>query len=277
MKAFESKKITLNYYNKGIVPEGASPIVKTDSVTLFLEVLLNSSRVTLYECMDENKQTRFFLRKDDKLHELRNSVYRLAKGETSHMIKSEVYKSQLKQLLSECPTLNTERLKYSDKELVDLLVKYHSYCKADYSIESHQEDLGQRFAVGGIYRYVDVGNNSVSFLGVNALLFSKKKFNSIFVSIDLGYAIGSKEEISTEDKMNLICFGLYGGKYFGLGEWHPMIFTGISNANGAIDTGVGLSYQRLLAFSTSIGIIHLTKGDVVWSFQLRVTPFSGKH
>ena len=148
LKTFESKNLKLSYYKKTIVPEGASPIAKTDSGTFFLEVLLKSSRVTLYEGSDDEKQTRFFLQKDDKLHELRNPVYRVAKGETSHMIKSEVYKAQLKQLLPECPTLNTERLNYTDKDLVDLLVKYHSYCKTDYSLESHQENLGQRFAIG---------------------------------------------------------------------------------------------------------------------------------
>ena len=276
LKTFESKKVRLQYYNKEIVAEGASPIVKTDSVTIFLEVLLKSSRVTLYEGSDDEKQTRFFLQKDDKLHELRNPIYRVAKGETSHMIKSEVYKAQLKQLLPECPTLNTERLSYTDKDLVDLLVNYHSYCKTDYSLESHQENLGQRFAIGGMYRYAPELESPKSFVGVNALIFSKKKFNSLFVSIDIGFGIGPKQEDTMTYKENRVCFGLYGGKYFGLGEWHPMIFTGLSNSNGGLDTGVGLSYQRMFAVSTSMGLIALAKGEAAWSFQLRLTPFSNK-
>jgi hypothetical protein len=275
-KTFESKNLKLSYYQKGIVAEGTSPIARTDSVTLFLEILLKSSRVILFECGDDENQMRFFLQKDDKLHELRNPVYRVAKGETSHMIRSEVYKAQLKQLLSECPTLNTEGLHYTDKDLVDLLVTYHSYCKTEYKLESQQEGLEQPFAIGGIFRYVGDGNNSLSCLGVNALLFSKKKFNSVFVSIDVGFAFGGQDEDSADDKESPMCFGLYGGKYFGLGEWHPMIFTGISNTNGALDTGVGLSYQRMFAVSTSVGLIYLTKGDAVWSFQLRLTPFSNK-
>jgi hypothetical protein len=277
LKTFESKNLKLSYYNKGIVAEGASPIVKTDSATLFLEVLLKSSRVILFEGSDDEKQTRFFLQKDDKLYELRNPIYRVAKGETSHMIKSEVYKAQLKQLLPECPTLNTERLRYTDEDLVDLLVKYHSYCKTDYRLESHQENLGQRFAIGGLFRYAPELESPTSFVGVNVLLFSKKKFNSAFVSIDLGFGIGPKEEDIGAYKENRVCFGLYGGKYFGLGDWHPMIFTGISNSNGALDTGVGISYQRMFAVSTSMGLIALAKGEVAWSFQLRLTPFSNKN
>jgi len=276
LKTFESKSLKLSYYKKTVVPQGASPIEKTDSGTFFLEVLLRSSRVTLYEGSDDEKQTRFFLQKDDKLHELRYPIYRVARGETSHMIKSEVYKAQLTQLLPECPTLNTERLSYTDKDLVDLLVKYHSYCKTDYKLESHQEDLGQRFAIGGLFRYAPELESPKSFIGVNALIFSKKKFNSVFVSIDIGFGIGPKQDDIEPYKENRVTFGLYGGKYFGLGDWHPMIFTGISNSNGALDTGVGLSYQRMFAVSTSMGLIAAAKGDVAWSLQLRLTPFSNK-
>ena len=278
LKTYESKKLTLAYYENGVVAEGKSPIVKTDSVTLFIEVLLHSARVTLYECLDEDKEPRYFLRKDDKLHELRNPVYRVAKGETSHIVRNEVYKTQLTLLLSECPTLNTENLGYTDKELVDLLIKYHKYCKADYSGESHQEGLGQRFAIGAMFRHAPEIAAPTSFLGLNALIFSKKRFNSLFVAIDVGYGLGPFEDDPTSSaKTNRLCFGLYGGKYFGLNEWHPMIFTGISNTNGALDTGVGISYQRLVSLSTSAGLIYLIKGDAAWSIQLRITPFTQKN
>jgi hypothetical protein len=277
LKTFESKRVTLQYYNKGTVTEGTSPVVRTDSVTLFLEVLLRSSRVTLYEGSDDEKQTRFFLQKDDRLHELRYPIYRVARGETSHMIKSEVYKAQLKQLLPECPTLNAERLSYTDKDLVYLLVQYHSYCKTDYRLESYQENLGQRFAIGGLFRYAPELESPKSFIGVNALIFSKKKFNSLFVSIDIGFGVGPKQDDIEPYKENRVTFGLYGGKYFGLGDWHPMIFTGISNSNGALDTGVGLSYQRMFAVSTSMGLIAAAKGEAAWSLQLRLTPFANKH
>ena len=274
LKTFESKNLVLSYYSKEHVPAGTSPIVRTDSVTLFLEVLLRSSRIILYECIDDENQTRFFLQKDGRLHELRNPVYRMSKGETSHLIKSEIYKAQLKELLSECPTLNTQNVSYTDKDIVDLLIKYHTYCKTEYDTETHQEIGGERFAIGAIYRYAPQVENVKNFLGLNALLFSKKKFNSAFVSIDIGVGLGPEEEVSTPAKTNRICFGLYGGKYFGLGEWHPMVFTGISNTNGAFDTGFGLSYQKLIAGSVSVGLIHLTKGDPSFSFQLRITPFS---
>ncbi len=98
----------------------------------------------------------------------------------------------------------------------------------------------------------------------------------MFVSIDIGFGFGQQDEISTgEPKTNRMSFGLYGGKYFGLGDWHPMIFTGISNTNGALDTGVGLSFQRIFAVSTSMGLI-AAKGDAAWSFQVRLTPFANK-
>jgi hypothetical protein len=105
-------------------------------------------------------------------------------------------------------------------------------------------------------------------------LFSKKKFNSAFLAVDLGFRVGGVEEDEAGSSPKKICFGLYGGKYFGVGKWHPVIFTGISTTNGALDTGVGISYERLLAVSTSVGLIPLTTEDFAWSFQLRITPFS---
>lgn len=276
LKTFESKNLTLSYY-KEIVAESTSPIARTDSVTVFLEVLLQSNTITLYEGMDDQRQTRYFLQKVDQLHELRNPVYRIIKGESSHIIKSEVYKAQLKSLLSECPTLNTERVGYTDKELVDVLVKYHTYCKTDFKNQFQQDDLGERVAVGVIYRYAPNYSSTSSFLGVNVLLFPKKKFNSAFVSIDIGMGIGPQDGDPGEGKTNRVSFGLYGGKYFGVGEWHPMMFTGISNTTGALDTGIGISYKRIFAVSTSVALIPLVSGGVPWSLQLRLTPFSNKN
>jgi len=276
LKTFESKNLKISYY-KEIVAEGTSPISRTDSVTVFLEVLLQSNSITLYEGMDDERQIRFFLQKGGELHELRNPVYRISKGESSHLIRTEVYKAQLKYLLPECPTLNTERVGYNDKELVDLLIKYHTYCKTDFKKQFQQEDLGDRVAGGVIYRYASGGGYPASYLGVNVLLVPKKNFNSAFVSIDLGMRIAFKEDLSTESQTARVCFGIYGGKYFGAGEWHPMVFTGISTTNGALDTGVGLSYQRMFAVSTSIGFIPLISNAVGWSFQVRLTPFSNKN
>jgi hypothetical protein len=276
LKAFESKSFILSYYKKTIVPQGASPIASTDSGTFFLEVLLKSSRATLYRYGDKEMQTRFYLQKDDKLYELRNPVYRVAKGETSHMVKSEVYKAQLKQLLAECPTLNTERLKYTDEDLVNLLVQYHSYCKTEYSLESHQENLGQRFAFGGMYRHAPNYSDAQNYVALNLVLFSKKKFNSGFVSIEIGLGFDKQDKDPNTNDGTVPYFGLYGGKYFGVGDWHPLVYTGISNVNGPLDTGVGISYKRDICLSVSAGLFTIGKDEPAWSFQLRLTPFSNK-
>jgi len=276
LKTFQSKNLKLTYYAKTVVAEGKSPIARTDSVSLFLEVLLQSSIVTLYECLDDEGNARFFLQKDARLHELRNPVYRLAKGDASHVIKSEVYKAQLKQLLSECPTLDTDNVKYSDVDIIKLLEKYLRYCKADFRTDFQQTALGQSLAFGGMFRHAPNNPGARTFVGLDLLLFSKKKFNSGFVSIEIGAGFARQDEKKTVDEGSRFYFGLYGGKYFGLGDWHPILYTGISNANGALDTGVGISYKRDVSVAVSAGLINLMKSDAAWSFQVRITPFSKK-
>jgi hypothetical protein len=277
LKTYESKSVTLSYYKKTIVGEGKSPIVKTDSATLFLEVLLQSTRVTLYECMDDESQARFFLRKDDKLYELRNPVYRVARGESSHLIKTKVYKSQLKQLLSECPTLETDHVSYTDIDIIKLLEKYLRYCNADFKTEFKQEALGQRLAFGGMYRHAPNYSDAQNYFALNLVLFSKKKFNSGFVSIELGLGFDKPDEDPNTLDGTAPYFGLYGGKYFGVGDWHPLIYTGLSNVNGPFDTGVGISYKRAICASVSAGLFGLAKDEPAWSFQLKITPFSKKN
>ena len=273
VKQFASKPLALSYYNKNVVAEGTSPIAKTDSVTLLIEVLLEGPAVKLYECMDEQGQARFFLEKDNHLHELRNPSYRLAKGENIHVIHKEIYKEQLKQLLSECPSLKTNRVKYSDVDLVDLLLEYHRYCKVDVNTEFEQKALGERVSFGGTFRSFPQFEEVPTFVGLSMNVFSKKKFNSAFFSIDAGIGFAMRRDVFEGDDSDIFYVGLYGGKYFGLGTWRPVIYTGISNIIGPFDTGVGLAYKKFATVSLSSGLYMLTKGVSNWSYQIKVTPF----
>jgi hypothetical protein len=238
-----------------------------------MEVLMHSSLLTLYELFDDDNEPRFFLQKDGKLHELRNVVYRVARGEAAHVVRSEIYKAQLKHLLPECPTLKTDDLQYTDKDLVNLLTEYHNYCRTDFHTDFKQQRLGERIAVGAMYRYAPLVSSPNSSLGLNVMFFSKKKFNSAFVSIDIGVVIGTPDEDGSSGLDSRLTLGMHGGKYFGVGDWHAMVFTGISNTNGILDTGVGIMHKRIFALSTSVGYFPIVNG-FGWSFQLRVTPFS---
>jgi hypothetical protein len=242
---------------------------------VFLEVLLQSALVTFYEGMDDEKNQRFFLQKEGRLYELRNPIYQLAKGETSHVIKSEVYKSQLKYLLSECPDLETDHLKYTHSDIIKLIEKYLRYCKTDYQTSFQQKVEKGIVAFGALYRHAPGYADGENFVALELLLFSKKKFNSLFVSIELGAGFSSKDG-DAEEGGSFPYFGLYGGKYFGLGDWHPMIYTGLSNVNGPFDTGVGISHKRILSASVSMAPFSWISDNFAWSFQLRLTPFSNK-
>lgn len=58
----------------------------------------------------------------------------LIKDNRPYAYKNNRYRSQLKILLEECPTLDVSGLDYTDKSLIKLLTAYHSYCKIDYGI-----------------------------------------------------------------------------------------------------------------------------------------------
>ncbi|HEX6890109.1 MAG TPA: hypothetical protein VF141_05440, partial [Chryseolinea sp.] len=131
--------------------------------------------------------------------------------------------------------------------------------------------LGQRLVFGGMYRHAPNYSDAQNHVALNLVLFSKKKFNSGFVSIEFGMGFDKQDEDPTTSNGTAPYFGLYGGKYFGMGDWHPIVYTGISNVNGPLDTGVGLSYKRAICVSVSTGLFSL---GTAWSFQLNITPIS---
>jgi hypothetical protein len=133
-RVFQSKSFRTKYYETNPIGLGQSPVTREDSVNAFLEVILSSPLVTLFEFMDANRKARFFLGKDNGLHELKNVTYKITVGTSVHVKANRLYREQLKQLLFECPTLKTNNLTYDRGSLIALLRQYHLSCKIDYSV-----------------------------------------------------------------------------------------------------------------------------------------------
>jgi hypothetical protein len=250
-KTFRSHAVTLDYYTDGVAANVGAAKLKTETTQLFIEVLLASPVLTLYECLDEKGKERFLLEKNGQLTVLRNVVFRVQKDASYYLVKREYYKEELKQLLSECPTLNTTRLKYENKYLIALLKEYHHYCKVDYKVDFEQQNLKPAVSVG-----VLVGRHfpaNLSLVGGSLYIGSRKKFGSIYTVFDVGVTTSKREADPTfgtyAGTFRHAFVSVYVGKYMGLGNWQPFIYTGASTLTGFLDTGVGISYKRMISVS----------------------------
>ncbi len=111
----------------------------------------------------------------------------LIKDNRPYAYKNNRYRSQLKILLEECPTLDVSGLDYTDKSLIKLLTAYHSYCKIDYGILfKNKSKVKVNIGIaGGGYFYPKDAPDTPFDASVRFLL--PKKFYNRFLSIEWSF------------------------------------------------------------------------------------------
>lgn len=105
--------------------------IKPDSGFYLSELLYESSIVKLHRVFDQNKKLRLFLQKNDRIYTLENVEYQIIRPQSTYLYQKATYRQTLKEVLSDCPTLDAERLPYTEKAIVGLLDQYHRYCRVD--------------------------------------------------------------------------------------------------------------------------------------------------
>jgi hypothetical protein len=248
---YESKSISIKYYFDTPISQTRNPIKSEYTGNIFLEVLMRSEKLTLYSFLDQRKEERYFIEKDNQFLELVNIDYQISSGEGNGTFRfhKAYYREQLKQLLSECPTLNTSNLAYTAKSIINLVKTYHTYCKVSFlSFEQKkvQDVTTFGFIFGGAY-------------GVDLQILSRKKFNNRFVTIETG--------VSGND--GLFYFGLYGGTYFGISAVQPFIQMGCST-RGGFDAGAGVAYKKKTALELNTSLPSHTDPQPLYWVKLRL-------
>lgn len=242
---YEGLFLNVPYYAKAPITVGNDRdlIRRIDSTYYFAELLLESDPVKLYRFFDADDKVRFVLTKYDSLVVLNDIHVLLSRREHTYNYDIPEYRTTLKAVLSECPTLNTETTVYTETSLINLLKEYLSFCRIDSKIHVEQKKLGKIIiGAGGFGSFLGASGEYLTVFGISGQVLFPKRFHNGFALIDLGRI--SLNELSPGSN---IAIGLYGGRYFGRRAIQGKIYTGLSTMFGPFDTGVGISYRKIVS------------------------------
>lgn len=241
---YEGLLLTVPYYMKEPVSAGTSIIHHQDSTYYLAEVLLDGGVVKLYRFFDATTNVRFAIAKNDSLVLLHNVTVPIVKHQRTYTFSDPVFRRELKSILSECPTLKTDQVRYTESSLIELLKEYVSFCRLDTKVYLEQKNIGKIIPALGIFgSYWPVFNNSALVYGASLQLLLPRRFQNVFFLLDIGRF---QMPTDTEEK-NSLSFGLYAGRYFGRNAWQGKVYTGLSNVMGPLDTGIGVSYRKTIS------------------------------
>jgi hypothetical protein len=264
---YDGRQVSFSIYTKEVSSISAALVGQPTSAYLLLELLLESDAVKFYRLFDNQKQKRYFLEKEGVTHPLDYIQTPVVTDTRRSIYENPLFRSTLKQLLVECPTLRTDELPYTEAAIMALLREYHSYCRIDSRVYQEQKNIGKiKLSLGLLVSALPSGsNNGDNFrygeafqAGLSLRLILPKRFDNFFLIADI--ARSSIADAGFEyPAVNL---AIYGGQYFGKkivqGHW----FTGISIGLGPLETGVGLSYKKMVSVSASFPIVYQLISDV---------------
>ena len=189
-------------------------------------------------------KNRFVVDKYDSLVVLNDIHVQLRKGDVIFAYDLPEYRKTLKTLLNECPTLTTDNTAYTETGLINLLKEYLTFCRIDSKIYSEQKKSNKvRIGVGvfgSSWRTAQDG--PVRVYGLSGQFLMPKQFYNSFALIDLGASSATNAL-----PVSQIQIGVYAGRYFGTKDIQAKLYTGLSTVLGALDTGVGVSYRKMIA------------------------------
>jgi hypothetical protein len=241
---YEGLFLNIPYYKKEPVSAGSSIIHHTDSTYYLAELLLDGGVVKLYRFFDENTAVRFAISKNDSLVLLHNITVPLVKHNTTYSFSDPAYRRELKAVLSECPTLKTDQVLYLESSLIELLKEYVSFCRLDAKVYLEQKNFGKVIPTVGIFgAYWPAYSRNVLAYGASLQLLLPRRFQNVFVLVDVG-----RFEFTTDaGEEKSLSMGLYAGRYLGRRAWQGKVYTGLSTVLGPLDTGIGLSYRKVVS------------------------------
>ncbi len=218
-------------------------IQRIDSTYYLAELLIDSEPVKLYQIFDADNKARFVLSKADSLIILNDIHTQLVKQGAVFSYDVPEYRKTLKRVLNECPTLNTDNTTYTEKGLIDVVKDYITFCRIDARIYSEKKKTSKViFGVGGFGSSWRTGEGRLDVVGLSVQFLMPKQFHNTFALIDLG--LGAKDGPFAASRLQI---GVYGGKYFGTRSIQLKVYTGLSTVLGPLDTGVGISYRKMVS------------------------------
>lgn len=241
---YESLYLKVPYYSTDPVLPGGNIINHTDSTYRLAELLLDSEPVKFYRFFDNDNHLRFLITKYDSLILLDDIQVQLIKSGAVFKYEDHAYRKKLRTTLYECPTLDIDHTLYTETSLINLLKDYLSFCRIDSKIYLEQKELGKTaIGIGAFGSFWDSPTAQTLIYGVSLNASLPRRLHNVFVMLNVGRVV---QESITGTGTDLM-IGIYGGQYFGQRAIQGKIYTGISSVFGAFDTGIGLSYRKIIS------------------------------
>ncbi|WP_288426547.1 hypothetical protein [uncultured Spirosoma sp.] len=259
--------LVVPYYKIEPVLPSDAIIDHTDTTSVLAEQLLDSPLAQLYRFADSRLKTRYVLVKNDSVILLHNIELQLNRQNALYSYSEPVFRRELKAALTECPTLNTDRVQYTENSLIALLSEYLRFCRVTPTQQIVKKAFDSPIVDIGMSGYFlgRVDNFSVSSYMATVQLLLPKRFHNVFVMLDVGRVRYEWEPYSYSNPM----LGLFAGRYFGRGAFQAKVYSGITNATGFLDTGVGLSYRKLISVEGRYPVVSLA----INGFRTPMSPF----
>lgn len=263
-------KTDLKYYRPGPIKQTTSPVLKEEPVSVFAEVIYASHGLELYSLMDELKDERLFIKKDEVTRELvKYSILIEINGQTTTQT-SNIYRSTLQALLTDCGVAVKPELQYSSKAIIPLLKSY-SKCKG-HAVELEGKERKSLLQLGASAGFLGgyglrAGGEAFGIYSVDAQLLSERRLHNTLLWVSVGIP-----GVPQEDRGTTVLLSFRAGSYFGSGKVQSLAYAGISNGLTVhVGGGVALNKKLILTANYGLGVTIVTLGKAhLGSIELRV-------
>jgi len=266
---FQTLEAAIETLFTSAVPSGRSPVKGKEEIKVFAEVLIAGLDVKLYLVYDSNKQEHFFIRKGGELTELIFRQYQVHKDGTVYNAEESLYKSQLKQIFSDCPAIQKRGAEYDEKSLTRYV---NAYISCQGGAATFEQSVHAQLGLGATGGYLIAKNGSngddigAGLLSVSGQLLSRKFSGNRFVWIDFGALL-------IPDVGSQFYFGAVAGTYFGNGKVRPLIGGGFSNIGSFWQVAAGVGFNKKVV----LAVFAIPNYEVpIYSARLTVLPFRPK-
>jgi hypothetical protein len=250
---YEGLFLRVPYYVK-TPTKSYNPIERQDSSYYLSELMLESESIKLYNFIDAEDEKRFIIAKHDSLFVLDKIHLKFDRDGLIYEAIVPEYKNVLKRLFSDCSGLSVNAVLYTEKGLSEIIKKYLACRQTTESVKFEQKKVNSPklgIGLGGAFWPSSLGTTR-SYLATIQILLPGQFYNT-FIVLDGGIEYSPNPAPaniylpSQPDTYKRPYFGIYAGRYIGNKAIQAKVYTGISRLFGFLDTGVGISYQKILS------------------------------
>lgn len=124
---YERLDVTIKHYSNDVVQPGANPVIETERIVVFADVMFASPYIKLYSITDKHLKERLFISKGDQLAELIHVEYQVSKNGSDYSAVTSTFQAQLRSFTSDCG-IKQRSMSFSAREIIKLLQDY-AVCK----------------------------------------------------------------------------------------------------------------------------------------------------